>query len=94
MPVNVVRAEARPRYVEITLPGTLRPWQEVSIFARTTGYLKKYYVDISNDVEEGQLHGRDRHARGRPGAAPGRGALLQTKAAVTKADRRPRPAPR
>ena len=40
--------------MDVRLSGTLRPWQEVSIFARTTGYLKKYYVDISNQVTKGQ----------------------------------------
>lgn len=40
---------------EISLPANLRPWQEVSIFARTTGYLKKFVVDISDQVKQGQL---------------------------------------
>src|SRR5205823_2469113 len=53
--VNVAHARRAPESVDIAIPGTLRPWQEVSIFARTTGYLKKYYVDISNNVEAGQL---------------------------------------
>src|SRR4051794_25703952 len=51
VPVNVAAPKRAPRVVDISLPGTLRPWQEVSIFARTSGYLKKYYVDISNKVE-------------------------------------------
>ena len=36
-------------------PGTLRPWQEVSLYARTTGYLKRRLVDIGDRVKEGQL---------------------------------------
>src|SRR2546430_14644947 len=34
--VNVAHAQRGPSDVTIKLPGTLRPWQEVSIFARTT----------------------------------------------------------
>src|SRR5439155_974371 len=48
VPVNVVRPRRSEPVVNLPLPGTLRPWQEVSLFARTNGYLKKYYVDISN----------------------------------------------
>ena len=50
---------ARSGDIEISVPGTLRPWQEVSIFARTTGYLKKWYVDISDQVKAGPVAGRD-----------------------------------
>ena len=53
--VNVARPHRAPTEVNVVIPGNLRPWQEVSIFARTTGYLKKYYVDISEHVEAGQL---------------------------------------
>jgi RND family efflux transporter MFP subunit len=55
VPVNATRPRRAPQVVNLTLPATLRPWQEVSIFARTSGYLKKYYVDISQPVEKGQL---------------------------------------
>ena len=41
--------------MDVIIPGTLRPWQEVSIFARSTGYLKAFYVDISNQVKKDQL---------------------------------------
>ncbi|HWE98128.1 MAG TPA: efflux RND transporter periplasmic adaptor subunit [Tepidisphaeraceae bacterium] len=55
VPVTVVTPRRAAQTLDVRLPGSLRPWQEVSIFARTTGYLKKYYVDISNQVEVGQL---------------------------------------
>jgi RND family efflux transporter MFP subunit len=55
IPVNVARPRRAPQVVELALPATLRPWQEVSIFARTSGYLKKYHLDISQPVEQGQL---------------------------------------
>jgi len=52
--VNVVQPKRAPLDVDIPIPGTLRPWQEVSLYARTTGYLRDYYVDISNEVKAGQ----------------------------------------
>src|SRR5947209_8763615 len=55
VPVSVVHPRRAPAVIDVRLPGTLRPWQEVSLHARTTGYMKKYYVDISNQVEKGQV---------------------------------------
>lgn len=55
VPVSVAKPTPGPKTIDISVPGTLRPWQEVSIYARTTGYLKKWYPDISNHVKAGQL---------------------------------------
>jgi RND family efflux transporter MFP subunit len=55
VPVTAVTPRRSSETLDVRLPGSMRPWQEVSIFARTTGYLKKYYVDISNQVTVGQL---------------------------------------
>lgn len=55
VPVNVVQAKRADSTIDVLLPATLRPWQEVSIYARSTGYLTKFYVDISNQVKAGQL---------------------------------------
>jgi RND family efflux transporter MFP subunit len=69
----------------VKMPGTLRPWQEVSIFARTTGYLKKYYVDISNDVTAGQLMAEIDAPEVDQELDQSKAAQLQAQAAVTKA---------
>lgn len=53
--VTVTRPHRAQPVVKVALPGTLRPWQEVSLYARTTGYLKKYYFDISNEVKANDL---------------------------------------
>jgi len=53
--VNTTQPTRAADTTEIALPANLRPWQEVSIFARTTGYLKKFVVDISDQVKAGQL---------------------------------------
>lgn len=40
---------------QLVLPGTLRPWQETAIHARASGYLRRYLVDLGDEVREGQL---------------------------------------
>ena len=40
---------------EIVLPGDMQPYIDAPIFARTNGYLKKWYADIGSDVKSGQL---------------------------------------
>ena len=83
--VNIAKPVRAAETVQITIPGTLRPWQEVSIYARTAGYLKKFYVDISNQVEAGQLLAEIDTPEVNQELRQSQAALLQTKAAVTKA---------
>ncbi len=40
---------------ELVLPGTLQPYVESPIYARTNGYLKKWYFDIGSHVKKGDL---------------------------------------
>ncbi|HJZ72883.1 MAG TPA: efflux RND transporter periplasmic adaptor subunit [Vicinamibacterales bacterium] len=40
---------------EIALPGTMQAFTDAPIYARTNGYLKKWYVDIGARVQAGQL---------------------------------------
>jgi RND family efflux transporter MFP subunit len=40
---------------EIVIPGDMQPFADAGIFARTNGYLKKWYADIGANVIEGQL---------------------------------------
>ena len=40
---------------EIILPGTLQAFEESPIYARTNGYLVKWYRDIGSRVKEGEL---------------------------------------
>jgi RND family efflux transporter MFP subunit len=40
---------------EIVLPGSISAYADASIFARTNGYLKKWYFDIGAHVKKGQL---------------------------------------
>lgn len=85
VPVSVVRATQGPTVTTISLPGNLRPWQEVSIFARTTGYLKKFVVDINDRVKTGQLMAEIETPEVDQQLKQAQAAVQQTKAAVLKA---------
>jgi RND family efflux transporter MFP subunit len=39
----------------LILPGDVQAWTNAPIYARVSGYLKKWYVDIGTPVKEGQL---------------------------------------
>jgi RND family efflux transporter MFP subunit len=40
---------------EVILPGNIQAFEDSPIYARTNGYLKKWYVDIGAQVKAGQL---------------------------------------
>ena len=48
-------AERAPAKVEQILPGTASPFRETAIYARTSGYLRRWLVDKGDQVKEGQL---------------------------------------
>src|SRR5262249_61132921 len=54
---RVTVATARPAEpdAERVLPGNALPLLEASLYARTTGYVKRRLVDIGDRVKEGQL---------------------------------------
>jgi RND family efflux transporter MFP subunit len=53
--VNVARPKQGAPQTEIVLPGNMQAFTDSPIFARTNGYLKKWYVDIGGRVKAGQL---------------------------------------
>ena len=53
--VNVARPKQGAPQTEIVLPGNMQAFTESPIYARTSGYLKKWYVDIGGRVKAGQL---------------------------------------
>ncbi|MFI5183382.1 MAG: efflux RND transporter periplasmic adaptor subunit [Vicinamibacteria bacterium] len=53
--VAVTHPTAQPAEEELTLPGTLRPYVESTIYARTNGYLRKWHHDIGSRVAKGEL---------------------------------------
>lgn len=44
----------RPEY-EISVPGELRPYEQVAVYAKVTGFVKQLYVDRGDYVRKGQL---------------------------------------
>jgi RND family efflux transporter MFP subunit len=54
-PVSVVAPQQAPPAEEIILPGNVQPFITSPIYARTNGYLKKWYFDIGAHVKKGQL---------------------------------------
>jgi len=86
IPVATVQAKPAPSHLEITLPGTLRPWQEVSLFARSTGYLKKWYADISQQVKQGQLMAEIDSPEVDQQLRQAEASVLQNKAAQVKSE--------
>ena len=53
--VSVVSPKRTAPSDEIILPGNVQPFITSPIYARTNGYLKKWYFDIGAHVKEGQL---------------------------------------
>jgi RND family efflux transporter MFP subunit len=55
--VATTRPRAAANGAEITLPGSVQANVEAPIHARTSGYLKRWLVDIGTQVEAGQVLG-------------------------------------
>src|ERR1700687_2276893 len=53
--VSVVSPKQTAPADEIVLPGDVQPFITSPIYARTNGYLKKWYFDIGAHVKQGQL---------------------------------------
>ncbi|HUK34899.1 MAG TPA: efflux RND transporter periplasmic adaptor subunit [Vicinamibacterales bacterium] len=53
--VAVTQPERGLSQEEIVLPGTMQAFTDAPIFARTNGYLRKWYADIGTHVRAGQL---------------------------------------
>lgn len=53
--VSVIHPKLGAPQTEIVLPGNIQAFTDSPIYARTNGYLKKWYVDIGGRVTAGQL---------------------------------------
>jgi RND family efflux transporter MFP subunit len=54
-PVSVISPKQTAPTEEIILPGNVQPFITSPVYARTNGYLKKWYFDIGAHVQKGQL---------------------------------------
>lgn len=53
--VATIIVKPGPATEEIILPGNVQAWHEATIYARTSGYIKKWFVDIGSKVKAGDL---------------------------------------
>lgn len=53
--VTVVGAKRAPASTDILLPGQIEAVRETTLYARTSGYLKRWTADIGDSVKAGQL---------------------------------------
>ena len=53
--VTVAPAERREVVERLTLTGTISPFEQVTVYAKTTGYLKRLQVDIGDRVRQGDV---------------------------------------
>lgn len=53
--VSVIHATPIGSDSDMVLPGSLRPYVESPIYARTNGYLKKWYKDMGSRVDKGEI---------------------------------------
>jgi RND family efflux transporter MFP subunit len=54
-PVNVIHPARATRAEEVVLPGNIQAFTDAPIYARTNGYLKRWYFDIGAHIKTGAL---------------------------------------
>ena len=54
-PVSIVRPQHLSPKQDVVLPGNVQPYYNSPVYARTNGYVKRWYVDIGAHVKQGQL---------------------------------------
>jgi len=55
MTVDVVPPKASSSDRALSLPGSVQPLEETVVYARASGYVRKWYADIGDKVTDGQL---------------------------------------
>jgi len=53
--VSVIAPKVTPGAEEVALPGNLQAFIDTPVWARSSGYLREWYVDIGAHVKQGQL---------------------------------------
>ena len=53
--VNAVPLKQGSDTTGLTLPGQIQPYRQTPLYARTQGFLRRWYVDIGANVKQGQL---------------------------------------
>ncbi|MEO8038316.1 MAG: efflux RND transporter periplasmic adaptor subunit [Betaproteobacteria bacterium] len=55
MLVSVIQPKPGDGVREVLLPGNMKAYSDTPIYARTTGYVKRWYADIGKHVKAGEL---------------------------------------
>src|SRR5450432_3793316 len=53
--VSVIHPKPGKLQNEVVLPGNMQAFTDAPIYSRTSGYLKKWYVELGAHVKQGQL---------------------------------------
>lgn len=53
--VRVIKPRPASAIAEVMLPGDVQAMEEITIYPRTTGYVKQWFADIGDEVKEGEL---------------------------------------
>ena len=53
--VNAVLLKHSSDTTGLTLPGQIQPYRQTPLYARTQGFLRRWYVDIGAQVKQGQI---------------------------------------
>lgn len=83
--VEVMQAKTLETDRALSMPGVVRPLEEAKIFPRTSGYVRRWLVDIGDKVKEGQLLAEIDTPELDAQLAQARAQLAQAKAAVKQA---------
>ena len=83
--VNVAKVKRAQPTSQLLLPGNMNPVTEAYVYARSSGYLKKRYVDIGDRVKEGQLMAEIEAPDLDQQVEQGRASVSQSKAALAQA---------
>lgn len=83
--VATVVAQAGPAQDEIVLPGTVQAEYETTIYARTSGYVKRWHVDIGARVRAGDLLAEIESPEIDQQLAQARARLVQLQASLVQA---------
>jgi RND family efflux transporter MFP subunit len=82
--VATVVAQAGPAEEEVVLPGTVQAEYDTSIYARTSGYVKRWYMDIGARVRVGDLLAEIDSPEVDQQLAQSRAQLVQVQAALAQ----------
>jgi len=83
--VTVMTPSRAPAATDFTLPGNVQAVQDVPVFARADGYLKRRFVDIGTRVQQGQVLAEIDTPELDQQVAQGRAALAQAQASLAQA---------